>query len=1724
MNALVEDQMSRLRRALDSEAARAWFNENRNGNRIYLGRYNGATPIPGLEYTRSRNPDRARIERLVRELSKADIAAQIASEYREDLPEDDPRRDVVNFFPRLDGSEMRCRWDMQDSPPDILISNYSMLSIMLMREADQPIFERTRQWLEQEGSVFHLIIDELHLYRGTSGTEVAYLLRLLLNRLGLATDSPKLRLLGSSASLDPQDENSLEYLSGFFGVAWDPLNIIPGYPEPAPEQPQEPIGAMEAFIALSEADNEENRIEQLGIVARELDGETNGDPEERLRTAVRSHSDELTAHLLSAASIDGVSRAVPFSKLCQDMFPSAANPEEAWKAGRGLMIARSYCDSPDESAFLPAFRFHLFFRNIEGLWACAYPNCSMEADEADEGRTCGRLSTDPSILCEHSHRMLELLYCEQCGTILFGGSRLTLGGPGEWELLRTDADIEGIPDRQAARFVERRTYDQYGVFWPCGLSIFNDDAQRWRQALDGGSTAARWSPAAINAESARVEIGEGGTEPPAGPWIRGYFFVLPELTEEEEPSARALPSVCPQCAADYTHRLRQSPIRGFRTGFAKVTQLLSKELFYFLDDANRKIVVFSDSREDAASLANGIERSHYRDLIREALYNELTLEALGRPQLLHDIIHYGEARSADARRLAGSSPNAVEDLCELIKNANLPIQPGYPEEILQLVEEKKQEAEMSLEMIREIGRTRTVPLRFLFEGRVEQERTQPGALIMRLKNLGVNPAGTDILYQEFRFDGRYRRWTELLDFEQENGGWCPTLSPEGVEARERLRRKLMGEIADVLFSRLYFGFESAGLGYACCQIGWEKIEELATQCGIEPRLFKSLCDNVIRILGDRYRYQQETQDYEQPTPWPDWQSVGAARVRGFVTDASVIHHVGRQALLDAIWDAVVREGGHEGMIIDPRRLNVRIAIPDDSVWICDICSREHLHSAGICTNCRHSLSELPVSTCRDLQEANYYSKEAAELRRPLRLHCEEMTAQTDDQAERQRLFRGIAVNVEGGESSNLLSAVDEIDVLSVTTTMEVGVDIGNLQVVALANMPPMRFNYQQRAGRAGRREQPFSLVLTLCRGRSHDDFYYRHPLRITGDIPPIPFLSLGRLEIAERLMAKEVLYHAFRAAGVSVYESPSPPDSHGEFGLADTWCTDKDRRDLIEDFLHNSPVVHDIAKALVVENPELNPNQLETFAREDLFNHINVAASNPELSGDGLAERLAEGAVLPMYGMPSRVRYLYHGLRRRGRTLTIDRDLDLAISEFAPGSEKTKDKRIYQSIGFTAPLLYAQNSRVVPTRDDPLGTRRWMARCESCHFFHTYDDEPADVLCPNCASMRGEVYGFGVFRYAVPLGFRTNLGRGSDVRNEDEYMIIGRSSIAESDPSPCAPIGQTNSAVALSTAGRVFRINNRSGLLFHGQRGSARRRDGVRIDNQWIDERFQNTDDGVTFTPEGEPEELAIAAPKTTDVFRIQPVAITDGITLDPGRHWAGVKGAYYSAAFILRSIVAEKLDIDPDEIEISNVRQVEISPDVVAGEIVLSDYLPNGAGFSQWCYNNWRDLIEYATDVNAPLETFIGELISDKHKQNCDSSGYDCLRNYRNMVYHSLLDWRLGLALLRCLKEDTYKCGIDGNFDTPELDGWEALATRLRDSFCDSFACTPRNFGTLPGLQLGDHDVIVVHPLWNWGQPREILAEAIADATEEEPRFLDTFNILRRESWAYLSLSQLGD
>lgn len=1748
MNALVEDQLTRLRKALDSEAARQWLNKNRSGNRIYLGRYNSNTPIAGHEFKQNQNPDRDRIKRLAAELIKMDKAALAVQKTIEekieelrkdgkDTPEQRQKiKELAYFFSRLDGAEMRSRWDMQDAPPDILITNYSMLSIMLMREADQNIFEKTKAWLKKDGSVFHLIVDELHLYRGTAGTEVAYLLRLLLLRLGLTPDHPKLRILASSASLERDHPKSLRFLSEFFGSTWTSEQIIPGFPKPVSPVtgrktlPATPFIALAAAKTQDEIDAACSEIAALSVgVSEELS------PRKKMRQAMEA---EIGARMVNACKKDDEVRAVSLEDFIKGALGSNLAPEEARGAARGLLIARSLCDKEKGNAALPAFRLHWFFRNLEGLWACTMPNCQCAPDEQDGERTAGKIFGSNRILCgnpETPHRVLEMLYCEQCGTTFFGGSRYTLPDNRGWELLSTDHDIEGIPDRQAARFVERRTYHDFAIFWPSGNSALHEDADHWNQnAVTGGdSTPARWALATLHTQSARVELGRKSPVAPEGPWIPGYLYHLYDLSDaESQENYSALPAICPSCASDYGQRkYRKSPVRAFRTGFSKISQLLSKEIFYLLQEGEApKLVVFSDSREDAASISNGIERSHYLDLVREAMYDELRQVAIGEASLLEDLEKVGKPCREEARRFAKDNPGKVEILRKDIRVAARALPEDLDPDSRELLEKNREMARARLQAIRQRAASRAVPLRLLFES---SDHGSLGVLIQRLLTIGVNPAGLDVLYQEYNYDGTWdNHWTKFFDFSPGAEGLRDGLSDGAKERFEnKFRLKIKSEVCSVLFSRLYFGFESAGLGYACLDVASETLSRLAATCGASPELFAEICNGCLRAMGDLYRYRQEPQEYPL-YDWPEWNSPGAARLRNYVKRCAAKNALRESPLLDAVWQAVCRDGGHENLILNPRRLLIKIALPDDPVWFCSSCRRAHLHRAGgICTNPSHKkraheLDDNPETTCAALHQQNYYAKEAIDFRQPLRLHCEELTAQTDDQAERQRHFRNVIVNIDGGQKREYIRTVDEIDILSVTTTMEVGVDIGALRAVMLANMPPMRFNYQQRAGRAGRREQAFAIVLTLCRGRSHDEFYYNFPERITGDKPPVPFLSMPQVEIASRLMAKECLRRAFRATGVRWWDSPIPPDSHGEFGLATDWLSDASRQNAIRVWLETSPEIDEIAAGLTVGVANaINSSTLEQIARTQLFNEINICANNPEIVGEGLAERLAEGAILPMFGMPSRERQLFHGIRSN-EPLTIARDLDLAITEFAPGSQKTKDKRIYTAIGFTAPLIHRQK-QLIPASDNPLPWRRWMTRCEICHDTHTFAFQPQDQLCQNCGATTNNDPGFRVFSIVVPLAFRTSFGPGEDAKEDTEILITGAGSVAESDASASSPVDTTNTSLAYSSSGRIFRINNRRDKLFRGALGTASWERGREFPYQWIDERFHNSQNqnvqnrniGVRFRDGGSIEEFGLAAPKTTDLLRIRPTQAPFGLRLDPLASHAAVKAAYYSAAFILRAVTAERLDIDPEELDISNVRQDKNADGDKIGEIVINDHIANGAGFTAWLAQNWQEILEATTRATPHANSFIGAMVSAKHRQ-CDSSCYDCLRQYRNMSYHGLLDWRLGLSLLRCLASDSFQCGIDDNFSLPDLENWIAIATSQRDIFCQSFDCIPHSFGPLPGFEIGEKQVIVVHPLWDTFRPTGILAAAIAH-NNVEPKYLDTFNMLRRPSAAYQWLGE---
>lgn len=1688
MNALVEDQLTRLRKALDSQEARAFYDSHLNGNKIFFGRYNSTTPVAGREYKADGKPNKEKLDSLAEELAKMEETSNESIRYAKEA--DKP--DVPFFFPRLDGSEMRSRWDMQDAPPDILITNYSMLSIMMMRDGEDGVFATTRKWLEESPDhIFHLIIDELHLYRGTSGAEVSYLVKLLLHRLGISPDHPQLRILASSASLEPDDAKSREFLRDFFGLPGDQFDIIPGVHEShaIPSQKQLPVEPFQLFHHNSTVD-QVLAIQQF-LNAFSYSGSENGTA--AIKELLESPKLDLTNLMMDACMKDGRIKAVKVNEFAERLFGNRHSPEARLDAAKGLFTLRQLCDTSYANSSLPSFRFHWFFRNIEGLWAS-----TGLSDQDGSQRTVGKLYARPEIVDNQGKRILDLLYCEQCGTVMYGGNRLSLQS-GKCEMLVTTPDIEGIPDKNRKNMVEQRKYNEYAVFWPVGNSeSLNKDAKTWDQPpLSNADSKAKaeWQAASLSSATGKVTLEHVKAQENPENNRKGYYF---HINTYEEDKFKALPSVCPCCSANYSKRKLTSPIRGFRTGFSKVNQILSKELFYQLSGTDeRKLVIFSDSREDAAQIANGVERNHYRDLLREIVVNELMLIAHGESDLLEHLEN-GTQLTRFAQDYKDANPAKVVELKETITIAKGEVPPAPYRKIYD-------EALLKLELIQQKKKSLTVPVEDLLRS---ESQNDTGRLIQRLIMLGVNPGGNDIDFQTFWWQERDHRWTELFDFNQFT--WAQNLPQETLRFRNKIIEQIRSEISDLLFSRLYFSYESSGLGYPTIKLEEPTIAALAEEFSLSQDTVKELCNSTVRILGDLYRH--EGSDY----PLHDWDSFGQARVtlKNYIAKACERHGIGsrKDAAGDKILQTIIR-AGHLGAKLVTSQLMIKIADEHSSYWECPNCKRAHLHpSAGICTNCHESLAVEPDGKCGTLMARNYLSHMALDKKKPIRLHTEELTAQTDDQAERQRLFRNVLLNVDG---QSLVKQVDVIDILSVTTTMEVGVDIGNLQSVMLANMPPMRFNYQQRVGRAGRRGQAFSYVLTLCRGgRSHDDHYFHNPDAITSDPPPVPFITNDQPAIIKRLLAKESLRKAFLGIGVSYWDGPqSPPDSHGEFGFNGDWSNNRDQLSVW--LRKNSEPIRAVIGALLPpwEMHKDNVDRYLAYIQKELVQEIDSCSANPELTGEGLAERLAEGAKLPMFGMPSRSRELYHGIGKDGKPLTIDREIGLAISEFSPGAQKTKNKAIHTAIGFTAPL-FQRGYQWFPSSSEPLPQRYRIAHCEICGYTRVNHDTEH---CLNCGQAKDNK-NFRTFTVAVPSAFRTDLSKGRNARDDGGIFAGSPTSLAEGRAVDFSALPATNAQISFQDDGRVWRINDNGKKLFRGAMVTTSKTKSAedriqgsryRLENQWILEDYAYTVDGDF----PEVESIGIATSKTTDLLRIRPASTNPGLNLDPSAITA--KSSLFSAGFLLRSVVAERLDIDADEIEICDYLNSKTADNSQVGEIILSDRLPNGAGFVRWLHHHLAEVISSieSPDGASPYLNYI-----TGHQHDCSAACYSCLMNYRNMSYHGILDWRLGISYLKTIHNSRYVCGLDRDFSAPELRDWMETAKNLANEFASYFEYSTTEWAGLPGIRAGSRNIILVHPLWSLDNPSGILADAIVEAGGT-PSYLDTFNLLRRPGWCHENL-----
>lgn len=591
-NALVNDQMSRLRCYLSDPGAMAWQHNNLRGNFIYFGQYTSASLSPGA-------PSRSKARAAEEALGAADRLVQRLEHEAAGVASPDQARALrllkSGRLPRTGTPEMLLRWDMQPFPPDVLVTNYSMLGYMLLRPIEAEIFDTTAAWLSaDEGHVLTIVLDEAHTYTGARGTEVAFLIRRLRARLGARPD--QVRVIATSATIGASPAELAEaqrFVGDLMDV--DPSSVAPVRPSLSPRPTIPPsVPEAEACARYFDARKAGEDEEQACLV--ELFG--SGDPNDLFRT--------MRAWGAYGRCGFGASSAKPFAEFSRALWDGLGlTPEDETRATAGFLALATYArPDPDAPPLLPT-RLHMWFRQLPGLWACLNPTCGAGAGPL------GRLQASPDPWCECGSRVLEFYTCRVCGLAFVAG----FPDPITEQLWPFAIDDRGREEDLAFFCVEAPVPSEAPSGWIDPASTLPTQAESGRPvyAHSFGQNAtprptinALWSPAPSSCPrcETRTSSSRAAVENHRGKGF-GSLVQLSEVSFRTQEGRAPAPDGPPSSQATnnpFARRSRDEPRqpRSSPTG-------------------SRKLLVFSDGRQLAARLAVELEHGHSRTVFRQLI-------------------------------------------------------------------------------------------------------------------------------------------------------------------------------------------------------------------------------------------------------------------------------------------------------------------------------------------------------------------------------------------------------------------------------------------------------------------------------------------------------------------------------------------------------------------------------------------------------------------------------------------------------------------------------------------------------------------------------------------------------------------------------------------------------------------------------------------------------------------------------------------------------------------------------------------------------------------------------------------------------------------------------------------------------------------------------------------------------------------------------------------------
>lgn len=1521
MNALVNDQLARLRRVFADPAVSDAL-RGRNLRRARFGMYTSRTPYPG-QATPAKNRDR-----VVAELNKL-YFEEMTEAYKYRLKREGkwPAKDLEAFVAsglvtNPGDAELLTRHEMQATSPDLLVTNYSMLEYMMLRPLEASIFEQTKSWLHAcPDNYLTIVLDEAHMYRGSGGAEVAYLLRRLQSRLQVPRE--RVRYILTSASLGSSKDAQIEIkefaarLTGGDAKQFELISSVldprPGGARASPSQ-QEALIRFDYSVLLDATAEPDKARTSLMDLAGAL-GVADKPPTSTIEELQHYAFDLLQQVPVAALVAEHLARSPDtLSAVAQEAFPEPKAQEAAAEALLALMAFAK--DRINGRPFCP-IRSHLFFRGLAGLYACTNTECHLRVGEGPG--MLGRLHAEERLRCGCGARVYELLTHRSCGAAYLRGYMQGPAGDflwhkasnGTWsdqqlieaqfyvipasEIADISGDIVWLHTRTGRLVAKEPEERQPGAFLPLLLPGKNTK-DRGRFVLSQNCSACIQS-------------------------VRSDTPIAMDLATKGE--------------APFAHIVRAQV----------AAQPISAQPTPQAPNGGRKTLIFSDGRQKAARLARDIPREIQLDVFRQALFIAAReLIAIGKEPRLDDRLYVGFLKCLADHNLS------------------------------------------------------------FFDG-------------------------TD----QSKLEGHLR------DFEQIHDSDLESALDELPKPPPRYSALLLKQLGTPFYSisALTLGYATPGktasaiIRRQTAQYSQEHVDEISVvwiQRLLARYAFDSDLTEGVRKEASRYPYR--------PTQAMD----GLSKLqREFLTEKGLE----TQQLVDVLAGALCEKKQDGSIFLNPSRLVLKDAL--DEEWVqCEKCRTvSPVLLLGRCPNCTKAGAAFvnPEKTSYLRARKGFWRDPVtwavAGLETPMSIDVQEHSAQlsykdSDTPAPTtevfERRFRDI---LRPGERA--------VDVLSCTTTMEVGIDIGSLIAVAMRNVPPMRQNYQQRAGRAGRRGSAVSTVVTYAQSGAHDAFYFSNPDRMIAGDPPKPVLDTTNERIATRHVYAQLLQDFFRPLALATARKASDiftvlgdtwsfynSDSHTSFAAFKRWL------------LESQDAKESLARAQQWLPVGLDANGVAATFIKDLERSAPTSEDGLESS---FIEFLFGHSLLPSYAFPRDLCSLQIQERAGSYNFRVaeqaQQGMNVALSEYAPGRLVVLNKKTYR-IGTVA----ASGPDTEPNRAEPLFEQARIYRhCGQCTYtagFVSSDEGEAD--CPQCGAK--SLRSVTVIRPEIvyPSGKH-------EIDELDDEQVFSRVTQAQL-PLPeserqlkTAPFGtrgglatatRTQNLVVVnegdpSSTEKGFRVCTKCGkvLLESEQEGPHSLDYYVKVFRGHAPSRCN-----------GEFRRVFLGYDFPSDILLLR-VALTKPLRFGVAnrRDRRPLEDALQTLCDALTLSVARVLDVDSREVNagfrFGNDGKSEFA------DVFLYDTLSGGAG--------------YALEAGKVFELVFKEAVNLMDACTCSASCEKCLRHYGNRFHHPNLDRFLGLDLARYILEGTVPDELGSAqqqevliplVEMLELAGWEVSTT----------------------------------------------------------------------------------